>query len=143
MRAGFMAIIAFAIPAWADNTQPSGRDLAAKTLNATTLGDAYVAETPAGPLGLRFSGGVVVDSQSTFGDSEVGLDDLQNGRPYLGIGVVHSLGREQRLDLSADLGMIQRESQSECTLDASCLSQQATTQRDNEAVISLGLRFRF
>ena len=60
MRLGWLAISALAIPAWAETTQPNQLDLAAKTLNATTGGDAFVAESPVGPLGLRFSGGVVI-----------------------------------------------------------------------------------
>ncbi|WP_420550251.1 hypothetical protein [Litorivicinus lipolyticus] len=145
MRLGWLAIFALAIPAWAESTQPNQLDLAAKTLNATTGGDAFVADSPAGPLGLRFSGGVVIDSQSSFGshDGETGLDALQRGHPYLGIGVVQHLGRDRRLDLSADLGLIQRETQTQCLDDSACMSQKTTIQRNNETVISLGLRYRF
>ncbi len=97
------------------------------TQNAATQGEAVIADSPTGPLGLRFSGGMIIDSENTAG--QFGQHSLDNASPYLGIGVVQSRGN---IDMSADLGWIER--------DATDAEQVKT---DLEPVLNLQVRLRF
>ena len=71
-------------PAFAAETL--GRDMVAPkqfTDNHATQGEAIIANTPAGPLGLRFSGGFVVDSEQPSG--QFAGTDLEDAAPTLGL----------------------------------------------------------
>lgn len=107
------------------------------TQNSSTQGTAMVAESPAGPLGLRFSGGLIIDTERS--DAQFGQSDLENASPYLGIGVMQ---RHGNMDFSADLGFVQRErcATEDCT--ATSVST-AGPETDTQPVLNLGFRLRF
>ena len=123
-------------PAFAAETL--GEDMVAPkqfTDNHATQGEAIIANTPAGPLGLRFSGGFVVDSEQPSG--QFAGTDLEDAAPYIGIGVAGQMGA---LDLSADLGWVERNSR--CKPDT-CTAQVLETDAESEPVLNLQLKFRF
>ena len=123
-------------PAFAAETL--GGDMVAPkqfTDNHATQGEAIIANSPAGPLGLRFSGGFVVDSEQPSG--QFAGTDLEDAAPYLGIGVAGQMGA---LDLSADLGWVERTRR--CKPDA-CTAEALETDAASEPVLSFQLKFRF
>ena len=105
------------------------------TDNHATQGEAIIANSPAGPLGLRFSGGFVVDSEQPSGQFSV--TDLEDAAPYLGIGVAGQMGA---LDLSADLGWVERNRR--CKPD-NCTAEALETDAASEPVLNFQLKFRF
>ncbi len=98
-----------------------------------------IADSPVGPLGLRFSGGLVIDGEDT--QQQFGKNDLEQAAAYVGIGVQQQLGN---LDLSADLGWMERQGDR-------CAAPDCQDARDlkpgsalnSEPVVNLQLRFRF
>lgn len=126
----------FIAPAFAAETL--GGDMVAPkqfTDNHATQGEAIIANSPTGPLGLRFSGGFVVDSEQPSG--QFAGADLEDAAPYLGIGVAGQMGA---LDLSADLGWVERTRR--CKPDA-CTAEALTTDAASEPVLNFQLKFRF
>lgn len=107
------------------------------TQNSATQGTAMVAESPAGPLGLRFSGGLIIDGNHP--EAQFGQSDLNSASPYLGIGVMQ---RHGNMDFSADLGFVQRERCADDYCLASSVSNSAT-QTDTQPVLNLGFKLRF
>ena len=105
------------------------------TDNHATQGEAMIANSPAGPLGLRFSGGFVVDSEQPSGQFSV--TDLEDAAPYLGIGVAGQMGA---LDLSADLGWVERTRR--CKPDT-CTAEVQDTDSASEPVLNFQLKLRF
>ena len=105
----------------------------------STQGQAMIADSPVGPLGLRFSGGLVIDGEDT--QQQFGKNDLEQAAAYVGIGVQQQLGN---LDLSADLGWMERQGDR-------CAAPDCQDDRDlkpgsalnSEPVVNLQLRFRF
>ena len=123
-------------PAFAAETL--GEDMVAPkqfTDNHATQGEAIIANSPAGPLGLRFSGGFVVDSEQPSG--QFAGADLEDAAPYLGIGVAGQMGA---LDLSADLGWVERTRR--CKPDA-CTAEALEADAASEPVLNFQLKFRF
>lgn len=123
-------------PAFA--AEPFGDDMVAPkqfTDNQATQGEAIIANTPAGPLGLRFSGGFVVDSEQPSG--QFAGSDLEDAAPYLGIGVAGQMGA---LDLSADLGWVERTRR--CKPDT-CTAEVLDTDSASEPVLNFQLKLRF
>lgn len=149
IASSFVAGLGFAMTAQAEWPADTGAGAGSKSLadpiharEAAAMGEAFIADSPTGPLGLRFSGGVIVDSQAEYrGDRDhtTNLTEIREGSPYLGIGVAHSLGENQQLDLSADIGLIQRIND----VEDDCLDQTCQSPRDNEAILSIGIRYRF
>lgn len=104
----------------------------------STQGQALIAESPTGPLGLRFSGGLVIDG--TDNQQRFGINDLDDAATYVGVGVSQNLGA---MDISADLGWMHRPDQ-KCSSDA-CKTRalDTTDPLESEPVVNLQFRFRF
>lgn len=120
------------------SAEPFGGDMVAPkqfTDNQATQGEAIIANTAAGPLGLRFSGGFVVDSERPIG--QFAGTDLEEAAPYLGIGVAGQMGA---LGLSADLGWVERDRR--CKPDT-CSTEALKTDAASEPVLNFQLKFRF
>lgn len=127
VNALLVSLAVIGLPALAQSSE----DINTFTKNASTQGEAVIADSPAGPLGLRFSGGLIIDSEIV--DGQFDQSDLDRASPYLGIGVVQSLGN---IDLSADLGWIERESSID-SLDGPTIRSEA------EPVLNVQFRLRF
>lgn len=142
MKPALLLTALIALPTLADNAKDGLWVPDQFTRDSMTQGQSFIADAPLGALGIRFSGGVVVDLASPLSqDRTVGLEQAEDARTYLGVGVTQSV--TPQIDFSADFGLVEKDLAPLCP-DEGCLgTSPAANSRSTEPVMSLGLRYRF